>query len=375
MSDRRPFERLAQAVVAQHEQLLLRTPAPETATIVAGVSRCRRRRQQRNYAVGALFALIVAAAVGGLARRSAVPSPVVAAAPPSVGAAALGPIPPAAGSAPLGFPDGSRVLLAAGAVAEVRAIEPNGARVALRHGTLTAEVVHTSQTSWDILAGSFDIHVTGTRFDATYDEATGRLTVAMHEGQVRVAGPCLDEALGAPATKVFVCPTPTVATPTVATPTPDPAPQRPPPEGQGASMPCAVSGTCGQPIEEVAPAETVLAHADELRLAGNSLAARRSYRRVRERFPHTEAAAKAAFLLGRMAEDGGSLDDAAATYRAVAGERPSSPFVQSALGRTLELEHRRGRITEARALARKYLDAYPSGAHAAFASSLLKDAP
>ena len=96
---------------------------------------------------------------------------------------------------------------------------------------------------------------------------------------------------------------------------------------------------------------------------------------MREQFPRTDEAAKAAFLLGRMAEASGAADDAVRSYASAMSESPNGAFAQDALGRTMDLEQRRGRSERARALANEYLSKYPSGPYRAYAASVLDAHP
>ena len=56
-------------------------------------------------------------------------------------------------------------------------------------------------------------------------------------------------------------------------------------------------------------------------------------------------------------------------------EDPSGPLARETLGRTMEARSRSGDADGARALARQYLQRYPKGPHAAFATRLLKESP
>ncbi len=89
---------------------------------------------------------------------------------------------------PLVFSDGSLLELRPEARGRVLAMEPNGARVELERGSLQASVVHRVDTSWAVLAGPFQVAVTGTKFVTRWDPQTRELEVTVQEGSVLVSG-------------------------------------------------------------------------------------------------------------------------------------------------------------------------------------------
>jgi TolA-binding protein len=354
------LERVGLRVAAEQDRMLASQALPDADDLLAGIGRRRRKAQVRGRilaATGTMLVLLLGI-LGVLRAKAHEPQATLAAAPASVAPAsvapasapasvqpALGVVQAAATEAPLQFVDGTRVVLMPQATVELRAVSAHGATMALERGTLDVDVVHTDDSRWDVIAGQFDIHVTGTRFHATWDPQSKQLTVAMAEGTVRVSGPCVDEALPAPRTKVFTCEPPSAA-----------------PSGAIASRP---------PLAPTESAASLLDLADTARLSGDAEGARRLYERVRERFPRTDGAAKAAFLLGRMAEANGAADDAVRSYASAMNESPDGAFAQDALGRTMELEQRRGNAARARALAGEYLSRHPNGPYRAYATSVL----
>lgn len=110
------------------------------------------------------------------------------------------------------------------------------------------------------------------------------------------------------------------------------------------------------------------------RLAGKTIFARRIYEPIRARYPGTNAAASAAFHLGRMAFDGrGALDDAVFWFEASYRERPHGTFAAEALGRLIECAVRAGDTTRAHRLSRQYMGQFPIGGHADLARRLAND--
>lgn len=113
------------------------------------------------------------------------------------------------------------------------------------------------------------------------------------------------------------------------------------------------------------PASEVLLLGAAALHAGHPAEARRAYAAVRARFPGTDAAAAAAFSLGRLYADM-FAEPAASTrwFRTYLRERPGGALAQVALGRILEAKLRTGGAAGARATALAYLERYPSGPHA-----------
>jgi TolA-binding protein len=91
----------------------------------------------------------------------------------------------------LGFSDGSRISMSAGAQARVLSTTDHGARVVIERGTVRADVVPRSQNDWWVVGGPFEIHVTGTSFDTSWEPERQVLRVTMFEGHVDVRGGCL----------------------------------------------------------------------------------------------------------------------------------------------------------------------------------------
>ncbi|MBX3191717.1 MAG: FecR domain-containing protein [Labilithrix sp.] len=351
-------------VASEQDRLLAAEPLPSSEDVLAGIGRRRVRAQRRVRIVAAAAAsLVVLLVVSFGARTWREPQ----AAPAIAIATAVAPRQPALGvtraeeaSVPLQFDDGTKIVVARGATAELREVRAHGAVIALEGGTVNVDVVHTPESRWDVNAGPFDIRVTGTKFDATWDASAKRLTVAMTEGTVVVSGPCVNEPLAAPHRKVFTCPA-------------EPAP------AEVASVDVNALAPAPSPVEKQAaasapppPRETVsalMAEADAARLGGDAAKAKRLYASVRERFPGTDQAGKSAFLLGRMADASGSPDEALRWFEAAARERGG--FAQEALGRSMELEQKRGRGDRAYALALDYLKKHPRGPYAAYATSIV----
>ena len=83
------------------------------------------------------------------------------------------------------------VTLASEARARIIALEHTGARLVLEQGTLSAHVVHRGDTQWTVVAGPFEVRVTGTRFDVVWSPALEVFELRLKQGAVTVMGPSL----------------------------------------------------------------------------------------------------------------------------------------------------------------------------------------
>jgi len=96
------------------------------------------------------------------------------------------------------------------------------------------------------------------------------------------------------------------------------------------------------------------------------------YSVTRSRFPGTDAAADAAFVLGRMQFHSGAHRGSATWFETYLRERPDGRFTREAAGRLVEAYHRSGDEDRARDAAERYLARYPNGPHADLARSVLE---
>lgn len=91
----------------------------------------------------------------------------------------------------------------------------------------------------------------------------------------------------------------------------------------------------------------------------------------RARFPRTRLAAKAAFLLGRSAHDGGDVSAAMHWYGQYLNEAPRGAYADEALGRMMLVVEAREGGSEARLLADRYLNQFPNGTYLLQARAIL----
>jgi hypothetical protein len=124
-------------------------------------------------------------------------------------------------------------------------------------------------------------------------------------------------------------------------------------------------------VLEGAPLRDLVALADAARYTGRQDVARRALLAERARFSSSPEARAAAFLLGRIADDGGgSPATAIRWYDDYLREAPGGAFAAEALGRKLGALRCAG-DPGARAAATEYLRLYPEGPYAAQARDLL----
>lgn len=96
------------------------------------------------------------------------------------------------------------------------------------------------------------------------------------------------------------------------------------------------------------------------------------YSVVRSRFPGSENAADAAFMLARMHFHSAAPQMAATWFETYLRERPRGRFAREAAGRLIEAYQQAADQDRARAAAERYLERYPKGPHAELASSVLE---
>ena len=399
----------------QDDALQNRARSPVSATIAAVYrARARRERTRRNlsrlcYGVGAAA---LAALVMLLVLRPRVLEFRVGEA---AGLGQLGVLiaAPNTGARNLSFSDGSRFQLRAGAQARVVSSNEHGARVVIERGVVRADVVPRPKNDWSLFGGPFEIHVTGTSFESSWDPQRQQLFVNMQQGHVLVSAECLagTRALSTGQSATFSCgPDSTPVSPQqpppaapphepMAAPLPASPPASPrvePPPSLSASAPLSVAPPSRAPswrelsalgdyagafaaaelegferlCESLSTAE-LLELASTARLAGHAERASFGYAAVRRRFAGSESAASAAFHLGQLAFDvAHDYRTARRFFAAYLAECRNCALAPEALGRRMEAEQGQGDVELARASARLYLERYPNGAHARLAQSL-----
>lgn len=316
---------------------------------------------------GACFAAATAVAIGTHLRPHVVR-----------GVPSSSPTVPAA-TAPV-LPDGSTVVLAAGARGAVRAVTASGATIVLDEGTATLDIVHRPGTSWRVLAGPFEVVIVGTAFDVSWLPVREELHIVMRSGTVRVTGPGLgsgrDVGVGEP---VSFSARATAEEPRATTTST--AHHRPLPRAAASSERTAESSWTelvdrGEQESVVQQAEAaglprvlsdrgdadLAALADAARFTGRTALAREVLLTTRRRFAGSGRAAVSAFLLGKLDEDAGADRQAAAWFERYLDEAPRGALAADASIRALQAWRRSGDQAAVRRAAADYLRRFPTGA-------------
>lgn len=306
------------------------------------------------------------------------------------------------GQALLSFSDGSRVTFAKGARGRVADRAANGARIVLSSGVVDLDIVHRDATSWIVEAGPHVVRVTGTSFRVRFDSDTGRFEVRMREGRVIVAGPGAPDGIPAVRGQVVVAekaggyrigdaaalPEQDAVEASTAPGEPKAAPVAAPSAApsETASVDWTSKVSRGEyqavvdeakargldSVADAAPLADLVALADAARYTKAPAVARHTLEAQRKRFADTTAGRTATFLLGRIAEDSdGNAARALELYDAYLSSGGS--FSAEALGRKMMIVERTKGRAVAQPIARAYLEAYPKGAYAAVARTILSN--
>jgi transmembrane sensor len=298
----------------------------------------------------------------------------------------------------LEFDDSTRVVLAAHGELRVSDLRSNGATVQLNHGEVALSVHHEDDTSWQVAAGPWSVHVTGTQFSVAWNPTTEHFRVAVIEGSVRVEGPEGDvaklrageslvreradevaslEPVVQPDADTIIEPSEPIEAP--ADPLPKPKADKPidwqalAKDSQYAEAWTALEGGKGGVLGEAerVEAKAMLDLADVARYTDHRGDAKRVLERLRERFDGSVQAGDAAFELGRIAADGGNDDQAASWFETYLAERPNGSLVNDALVRLMNAYDSLDQIDAARSAATRYLARQPDGTHAGKARKIL----
>jgi TolA-binding protein len=316
---------------------------------------------------------------------------------------------------PLVFSDGTSLTFDRDSVAKVTSLTATGAEVDIPEGRVRASVVHTTKSRWTLNVGPFTVHVTGTRFDASWKAVERVFELDLQEGSVVVDGcaiapqvvragssvrvrcesgrgdveaavdvpPAVDRvAPGGPANMVRTESSSTAGTAAsvAAAPrgSPDAGTRAQPPSwrelaarGQSRAALAAALERFDDECQHASAADLMLL-ADQARYAGDGPHAKTALMAVRSRFPHTPRAATAAFLLGRLAFNTGAYGDAATWFQQVSVEAPDGSLARETAGRLIEARENAGDHVAARAAAQRYLQRYPAGPDASLAMRMLQ---
>jgi TolA-binding protein len=307
----------------------------------------------------------------------------------------------------LRFRGGGTVRLAPAAGARVSSVGAQGATLLIETGRAHVDVATGPDTAWQVVAGPYTIRLTGTAFWVSWTTEANELEVVMERGAVVVRGPRLESGVTVTAGQRFVTRVtsrlePDAAGSVIAVPSNEPPPPAPSSAADDKARPRqptpAQEAAADEPeprwnvllargehrrVVEAAEArgiDTVLASgslddvaalADAARFTGRGGIAQRALNTLRSRFPGSSRAKSAAFVLGRMLDDGGNPSGALSWYDTYLSEAPGGALAAEALGRRMLALQRLGRADEALRSAEDYLKRFPKGPYAAQAEKLV----
>jgi hypothetical protein len=318
---------------------------------------------------------------------------------------------PSDAGAAVRFSDGSVALLAAGSGARIVDLTAKGARVVLEDGQADVEIAARPGARWSVEAGPYVVAVTGTRFRVAWARASQTFELRLLEGSVTVRGPLVEEGVSLRKGQVLVAdarsghlsfreiagdaPAPTASASAAEAAPAEPASAAPTaaedPSGAASAAATAPAPSWSRRVAmgdyqgvlaeaeqlgidsvlEQGSLERVVALGDAARYGKRGDIARKALGAVRRRFPSSPQGRSAAFLLGRLVDDGGSPGAAIAWYDTYLAESPGGTFALEAVGRRMWAVARARGNAAARPLAEDYLRLHPSGPHAAVARKIL----
>ncbi len=250
----------------------------------------------------------------------------------------------AAGAASrLTLADGSEATLTADGNVQIE--EQSQARVRLRQRTGGARyvVAHNPARDFVVAAAGVTIRVRGTIFSVTI--RPNAVEIGVERGRVEIADRVRTRDLVAGESLSVT--TPVTETATEAPSTAPAAPQEP------SARPARPSAT------------DLLARADQARADGRSADATRALEAFIANYPRERRIPATLFMLGRVENARGHAEAAAAAFERCVQARRDGPLADDALAEAAQSWHAAGVADRSRADARAYLDAHPSGLHAA----------
>ena len=293
--------------------------------------------------------------------------------------------------------------LAAGSAARTRSHAPLGAEVWLESGAVHLEIEPNTGGEWTVYAGPYRVDVVGTEFSVSWDGPGSTLAVEVTRGEVRVSGGTLSSrglgVVGGQRVEVTAdgrearvlradgggedvsdarrarVPKRHVAASTS-------APKSTPKDAQEAWTALFAKGQYSHAYEaardvgfehllRTSNAKTLHDLADVTRLHRDHQLAERTLKIIRTRFPGSREAARAAFELGRIAEDQRHASAAARRwFERYLEEQPTGTWARDARGRILRSLAREN-PESARAAAAAYLRHHKDGPDASTARGIL----
>jgi TolA-binding protein len=361
------------------------------------------QRRRRRFAAGVAVAVaLFLVGLAGLGLRSGQPAPTL-----SYRANERGPlvggrvVASESAESLLSFTDGSTVRMSARTRGRVVEVNSHGARFALEEGTISVDIVQRPRGQWLFEAGPFLITVHGTSFTVAWNPVGTVFELGVRTGSVSVASPLagpeihvragqsLKVSLHDRTTTTGPISSGDIASPAgTSTGASSAAPQNaapqalapmPPPSARWSHRKWPIALADGKAAAVVSDADqlgvaVVLQHADDedlwalanaARYTGRYALAEQALTAQRKRFPASQRAGEAAFLLGRLHDgDSAGPGDALAWYERYLIEAPNGVHASDALGRKMTLLQRWNKRREALSVAEEYLRRFPAGTYA-----------
>jgi TolA-binding protein len=323
----------------------------------------------------------------------------------------------------LTFSEGTKVQLLPGTRGRLRSVDKDGARLAIENGTASLHVTKSEHRHWLVEVGPFLVSVKGTVFTVSWDPSNERFELKLREGRVVVSGPVsggdltlrsgqrllvnlskaetvITEDLTSAANGTTDAAAPDTSADTSVASAVDAAESATTRRARGAAGEAAISASANPSNErrwaddlakgnwnrilddvERAGVDVTLNRASSEDLSTVASAAR--YRQRHElaraallaqlrRFPNSQRAIDAIYLLGRVEEARPSGSAQAITwYDVYLSRAPRGAYAAEALGRKLTLVHQTGGVAQAQPIAEEYLRRFPTGSYAGAARALL----
>jgi hypothetical protein len=307
----------------------------------------------------------------------------------------------------LTFVEGTEFLLMPGTRSRLRAVDATGARIAIEQGTASFQVTPSRDHRWQVDVGPFLVTVKGTVFTVSWDAEAERFELKLRRGRVTVSGPVTGGEIALAAGQRLLVDLPKGEA-TISEPKPEAvreAPPNPPEQPRAAvdttearvparrssprestrgwaqalaagNLDRILAGAEGAGLSatlERASSEDLLALADAARYRRRMDLARQALLAARDRFPDSQRALDATFLLGSV-EEASPQGSARAIewYDEYLRRAPAGTYASAALGRKMTLTSKLQGLSGAQPVAEEYLRRFPSGTYAGAARAFLR---
>lgn len=293
------------------------------------------------------------------------------------------------------FSDSSVIELRPYTTLRVSLVEGGAVVARLVQGALKANVHHHDQTDYRFQAGDYEVKVVGTAFDLAFEPEPARFDLNLREGRVVVADRAgatrfvrAGEQLHLPANAQNGAREGAVAARTTSS------------GAEGVDLDSLATGTTPSKHAAAAPSYKDLARrgqfqaivvaarragvdrvlgtkgpselhelAQAARYTGQTALAEKVFSHLASQHGRSPEGRSAAFFRGRLAEDGGRLQQAQQHYHAYLSQGGGS-YAAEALGREMTLVQKSAGPAAARPLAAEYLRRFPRGAYRDLARTL-----